>query len=52
MMIGVQMMQPKKNATLKRMVKPPSTVVTVSALPRMASRMGSIMMSMSVGVAS
>ncbi len=51
MMIGVQMITAKKHATLKRMVKPPSAVRTVSWPPRMASRIWSIMISMRVGVA-
>ena len=52
MMMGVQMIMPKNSATLKRMVKPPSAVRTVRRVPSgSAPRMGSIIMSMSVGVA-
>ena len=52
MMIGVQMIMPKKNATLKRIVKPPRTVRTWSfaSSPRMLRR-GSSMNSIKVGVA-
>ena len=51
-MIGVQTMAPKKSATLKRMVKPPRAVSTVSSVPLgMALRMASIITSMRVGVA-
>ena len=52
MMMGVQTITPKNTATLKRMVKPPSVVKIIrSASEGITRRMGSIMMSMSVGVA-
>ncbi len=52
MMMGAEMMRPKKTATLKRMVKPPRAVSTVRRVPSgSAERMGSIIMSMRVGVA-
>ena len=51
MMIGQQMITEKNRATLNRMVKPPSTEMTTSSWPRMASSIWSIMSSISVGVA-
>ncbi len=51
-MIGVQIITLKKSATLKRIVKPPSAVTTVSSVPAgNAFRIASIMMSIRVGVA-
>ena len=50
-MTGVQMMRLKKKATLKRIVKPPSTLRTVSSFDSNTSLIGSSMMSMRVGVA-
>ena len=52
MMMGEHTMAPKKTATLKRIVKPPSTVRTVSLAPcGSAARMGFMMNSMRTGVA-
>ena len=50
-MIGLHMITEKNRATLNRMVKPPSTVVTTSVAPRMAASIWPIMSSMSAGVA-